>query len=32
VSVGLVIQHAMPMHHIVTCGPLDSTVCFHIIS
>jgi len=32
VSVALVIQHAMRMHHSVICGLSGSTVCFHIIS
>jgi len=32
VSVDLVIQHAMRMHHIVICGLIGSTIFFHSIS
>jgi len=32
VSVALLIQHAMLMHHIVTCGLPRSTIFFYLIS
>jgi len=32
VSVALVIQHALGMRHMVTCGLSGSTLLFHIIS
>jgi len=32
VFIAFVIRHAIPMDHTVTCGPLGSTIFFHIIS